>query len=1510
MSPAGKTNSQLLKVALIAASTVGTIGLAGYGLSRILREPATDDGAPSGNSQTVDAGFAMGSLAPTDPIETIKITIEAAPGAPITEVVDLHLGFGFPLRLSPSTSGQMKPVFAALPSDSSLGTDAKAVPAGEPVWFQFDQSDQTSDRDPLKTSHTLLSGLTVGDISQIGFASGGVSDWTLAKYKIELNGQLYAANGSFNKSLKQVIQQYQFKVKELMAKNDVLAGKVDELTTIVEAGLGTEAEEKILAENKAELAGLVEPLRRMGGQLLGQFPAVVETESSFQPVVPTDRVASIRLAMLAGGDEQPGTVNPLYFRAGGRKFLLASELAPLADAPNEQVFELSPVDLSFDPVSRSDLNNFSIGLLGSNQPLSQQPDSAKLQRVSLEVDGKNVYTSEPIQSDRQSLERVLLVPPAHRDEQGQVVVNPSNDFDRYAWNPGLKIPQARPTAAQQDPGRGSGSGEAGANTAGAGLANNGSTPSPGTAESGPAVTRTSGAGPGSGKTNGPAEAAVATASGAGKSEPDASGPDASEPDASDADSNLVSRGAGSSGANGSGEGMDTGKGSRPGSNVAGTSPGGSSPGGSGAAGGGLGLAGGGGGGSIPPGMGSPGPSPGSSRNPSPNQTASAGNPNVPDTIETLVGSLLAALGNRAGNATPPDPTGLGSTPGVSNPPVNGASGAGANGNAPNTATPTVIPAPKKLQISQVRFNYRYLSVPADGSPCTVDWEVENSQDVKEFQVRLWGRLPHRGSQVPVLIAESQRIENRIASGSGVFRSAPLPEIDLAKTFLPSSEYHRAFVEPEVIAFDRDGNMIAQGGAAKGPMLPLLTKSSQLNQQPFVIGRDPSIQLSRQSSVERQFQIDGDGYDAPASVIPWNSFASQPTYDGKSVWIANTPTNSHNAFTFEESSLSPMVGVSVWDPNVGQLTVRFDNQVRLDANYRLVAHLGIMNGNATTDNQVEIDARLIVQDISGSKGGIYEPDELAGTPSAAEVLRIETTRTVTYDKQGARTPMFLIDIPIACDLDYAAYNSELFETASVGTSTLTDMEVDKNFEQSLPIGSIDKAFVSLTLMLKLANRVDNEAIGLFGLRLVQDPDQRPLPPNGGTAPVTPTTPPITPPSPPPVDTPPPPNSIAKDAIIGRWARVAEAARTVFHFRDDGTYDSVFEKRDGETWMLENGSWTLDRGEMMTLTPTKTDDPNSTPNVAKETKASIVDDQTLFLGLAGRLTRFDLSKALPPIPVDASLLPGTWERTVKNTISPQSGLTTTHTSAVRFIVNEDSTFSLASGFGLGFNGNNAPIIWQSDQNGSWIIDEGNLVLAFHAQGSQAASDSTNRIGVLSAQQLVLSPTLGIFTRKAAARTQQPVPKSNTPEIDAFLKVHNDARAAVGAGIAPLRWSAELAADAQIWADELKERNSGLTHRNLNVPPSSIEYRTYGENLYRGSTQGNASPAKAAEAWLSERKDYENSTGRETGHYTQMVWANTTHTGFGIAIASDGNVYVVGVYDPPGNYGGEKPYTMPVP
>ncbi|TWU50665.1 Cysteine-rich secretory protein family protein [Rubripirellula tenax] len=1509
----GKSSSPLLKYALIGASLIGTIGLAGFGVSRFLREGATDVVDPSAPTQDdFPAGFAMGSLSATEPIEKIRITIEAEPGAAINEIIDLHLGFGFPLRLSPSTTSEAGPVFAALPSGSSLGTDVNAIPAGQLVWFQFDPSDKSSDRDPLQTSHTLLSGLTVGDISQIGFASRGVADWTLAKYKIELNDKLYAANGSFKQSLKQAREQYQFEVTEMLARNDSLGSEVRELKTIVDAGLGSEMDEQSLAAKERELAGFVEPLRRMGGQLLGQFPSVVETEGGFQPLVASDRVSSIRVEMLAGGVERPGTLNPLYLRAGGRKFLLSSELAPLNDAPNEQVFELTPVDLGFDPVSRNDIKNFSIGLLGSNQPLDQIPDSAKLQRVSLEVDGESVYDSEPIQSDRQSLERVILVPPAHRDERGQVVVNPSDDFERYAWMPGLKIPQTRPIKSQNGLGKipAESTRQSGPDTAVATTTSTGSSPGgkiPGGKSSGvgpsdpsESVVGASGSTSVPGKTNGSDGPNVAAGS----------GPD-SDPGTSDIDSGLGSDG-GDPGANlANAGGSDSGSGnSGPGSR----GPGITGPPDSGFGSGGPSLS----GGSFPPGPGfsgagpgssGPGPGssgpgssgPGSAMNPPTRSFINTANPNDPVNIETLIDDLIAALANRPGSSTPSNPAGPGNVPG------------GAN---PNTANPTVIPAPKKLQISFVGFGG--VSVPADGSPCTVNWEVENSQEVKEFQVRLWARLPHRGSQVPILIGESERVPNLLASGSGVFRSAPVPAIDLASTLLSASEHHRAMVEPEVIAFDSDGNMISQGGAAKGPMLPLLTKDSQLNQQRFVIGRDPSIQLRRQSSVQAQFQIDGDGFDAPVSTIPWNPFASKPTYDGKSAWINFAPTNSHNALTFGASTVSPVVSVSAWDPNVGQLTVRFDNQVKLDSNYRLVAHLGIMNGNATTDNQVQIDARLIVQDISGNKGGIYEPDDLAGTASAAEVLRIATTRTVTYDKQGARTPMFLIDIPIARDLGYAAYNTELFETASIGMSTLTDMEVDQSFEQRLPMGSIDKAMVSLTLMLKMSNRIDNEAIGLFGLRLVKDPDQRSLPQGASLGPI------VNPHS----QTAPP----TKEFIAGRWVRVTPTSRTVYTFRADGTYSYQFDFDDGSPTIAEDGSWTLDR-HMMSLTPTNTTDPFSVEGETKETSARSDDAETLEIGIAGLLKRNDPPKELPPIPMDVNLLYGTWVYKSTSGEWRPDGSIVSQKDTISLTLDTNGTFTQKLDFERSISGTaDANSITAgsttgstSTNTGTWGLNERILIQKWDATSSTPASTTERIIERLDKNLLDLSGQAGKFQKSFSAPIKtsgpkQPItsnagsaPPTNpgsssggtlTPEQQAFVKAHNDARAAVN--VAPLQWSATLAADAQGWADELARLDKVLTqesHRSFSPNPTSIDQRKYGENLHGGRK---ASFQTATKGWIDDEKPiYLNRTPGKTGHYTQAVWADTKFVGGAIATSKSGRKYVVGVYDPPGNFIGQKPY-----
>lgn len=135
-------------------------------------------------------------------------------------------------------------------------------------------------------------------------------------------------------------------------------------------------------------------------------------------------------------------------------------------------------------------------------------------------------------------------------------------------------------------------------------------------------------------------------------------------------------------------------------------------------------------------------------------------------------------------------------------------------------------------------------------------------------------------------------------------------------------------------------------------------------------------------------------------------------------------------------------------------------------------------------------------------------------------------------------------------------------------------------------------------------------------------------------------------------------------------------------------------------------------------------------------------------------------------------------------------------------------------------------------------------------------------------------------------------------AFMDIHNNARASVGA--APLSWSASCAGVAQRWADTLAAQGGGLSHSQT---PG------YGENVFGGGG-GTLSPSDAATSWLSEKRGYRgepisNTNFGSVGHYTQMVWSGTRQVGYGIARSRNGKTYIVGVYQPPGNFLGEKPY-----
>ena len=143
---------------------------------------------------------------------------------------------------------------------------------------------------------------------------------------------------------------------------------------------------------------------------------------------------------------------------------------------------------------------------------------------------------------------------------------------------------------------------------------------------------------------------------------------------------------------------------------------------------------------------------------------------------------------------------------------------------------------------------------------------------------------------------------------------------------------------------------------------------------------------------------------------------------------------------------------------------------------------------------------------------------------------------------------------------------------------------------------------------------------------------------------------------------------------------------------------------------------------------------------------------------------------------------------------------------------------------------------------------------------------------------------------------------------LRTHNCARKTVipapAVPILPLHWSDALAETAQNYANQCVWAHSGTSG--------------LGENLY-ASAPPSAVQSAAATSWASEAADYDYANnvcapGEQCGHYTQMVWRNTTQVGCGITNCSTGSPFgasfpnwtiVVCNYTPPGNYVGQKPY-----
>ena len=162
----------------------------------------------------------------------------------------------------------------------------------------------------------------------------------------------------------------------------------------------------------------------------------------------------------------------------------------------------------------------------------------------------------------------------------------------------------------------------------------------------------------------------------------------------------------------------------------------------------------------------------------------------------------------------------------------------------------------------------------------------------------------------------------------------------------------------------------------------------------------------------------------------------------------------------------------------------------------------------------------------------------------------------------------------------------------------------------------------------------------------------------------------------------------------------------------------------------------------------------------------------------------------------------------------------------------------------------------------------------------------------KRLFIVATLAALILGGSAHAQ-----ADSDDIAELLSAHNAYRASLG--LRPLRWSNALEAKAQSWADHLAEIGQ-------------LEHSGSGQNLAMAAA-GTQSLTQLVDLWGSEQANFTDgdfpdisTTGNwmDVGHYSQMVWKDTTEVGCGFA-ENNGFDVLVCDYNPPGNVMGEQAY-----
>ena len=124
-------------------------------------------------------------------------------------------------------------------------------------------------------------------------------------------------------------------------------------------------------------------------------------------------------------------------------------------------------------------------------------------------------------------------------------------------------------------------------------------------------------------------------------------------------------------------------------------------------------------------------------------------------------------------------------------------------------------------------------------------------------------------------------------------------------------------------------------------------------------------------------------------------------------------------------------------------------------------------------------------------------------------------------------------------------------------------------------------------------------------------------------------------------------------------------------------------------------------------------------------------------------------------------------------------------------------------------------------------------------------------------------------------------------------------------PMKLTQKLNDYAQQYAETLAEK--GEMQHSTKEAREKIYGDWTGENLYYFWTSQidlTITGAAAVDDWYDEIKDYDFQNGKSknggvVGHFTQVLWKDSTQLGIGVAKSSKNSVYVVGNYHPGGNF-----------